>query len=47
MKTMQFVKMDGAGNDFVVAAELPGNMVLPMRSVPFATAAGVSGRMVC
>ena len=28
MKTMQFVKMDGAGNDFVVAAELPGNTVL-------------------
>lgn len=28
MKTMQFIKMDGAGNDFVVAAELPGNTVL-------------------
>lgn len=27
MKTMQFTKMDGAGNDFVVAADIPGNAV--------------------
>ncbi len=27
MKSMEFVKMDGAGNDFVVAAEVPGNTV--------------------
>ncbi len=28
MKTMQFAKMDGAGNDFVIAADVPGNTVL-------------------